>query len=508
MEDYVLRMENITKEFPGVKALDGVTFQVKRGEIHALVGENGAGKSTLMKVMSGVYGHGTYGGNIYINEEEQRFHNVKGGEEKGVVIIYQELGLVQSMNVCENIFLGHEIVNNGAIDWDKEYEVSKRLLKDINLDVGVTEEVGTLGTGKQQLIEIAKALSKDVKILILDEPTASLTEKDSANLLGLLTRLKERGVTCVFISHKLNEVMQIADSITVLRDGKTIVTKQREEMTEDVMISHMVGRTMTDRFPHEEHHAGEVVLELKDWTAPHPEYSHRNLLDHINMKVRRGEILGIAGLMGAGRTELALSVFGALKTRVHGTMILDGRQMKPFHEPKAAIRNGIAYLSEDRKRYGLVLTSDIRTNMTLASLDKLTKNHVINSDKEIEMVNTSVKDYHVKTPSIFQLAQNLSGGNQQKVALAKSILTEPKVLFLDEPTRGIDIGAKYEIYQLMNRLVDEGYCIVMISSELPEVIGMSDRIYTMHEGKISCELDAAKDEITQEKLLYYMAGGK
>lgn len=509
-DEYVLKMENITKQFPGVKALDDVTFEVKRGEIHALVGENGAGKSTLMKIMSGVYRHGTFDGNIYVNGEKRRFETINDSEATGVVIIYQELGLVQTMNVCENIYLGHEIKRRGVINWDEQYRTTNKLLKEVKLgaDVKGTSEVGTLGTGKQQLIEIAKALSKNVRVLILDEPTASLTERDSENLLNLLFELKGRGITCVFISHKLNEVMKIADTITVLRDGQSIVTLPKSEMSEDRMIAYMVGREMSERFPRVPHVAGEVALELRDWTAPHPEYKHRNLLDHIDFIARKGEIVGIAGLMGAGRTELALSVYGALKAHVKGQLFLSGKEYKPFREPKEAIKNGVGYLSEDRKRYGLVLTSDIRTNTTLASLDKISNRWIINRDEEVRRTNESVRKYLIKTPSIYQQAQNLSGGNQQKVALAKTILTEPKVLFLDEPTRGIDVGAKYEIYQLMNRLVDDGYCIIMISSELPEVIGMSDRIYTMHEGKITRELDANTDEITQEKLLYFMAGGK
>lgn len=427
-----------------------------------------------------------------------------------MVIIYQELGLVQTMNVCENIYLGHEIKRRRIINWDEQYRISNQLIEEVKLgaDVHATTEVGTLGTGKQQLIEIAKALSKNVQVLILDEPTASLTEKDSENLLELLFELKERGITCVFISHKLNEVMRIADTITVLRDGQSVVTMPKSEMSESSMIAYMVGREMSERFPRVPHTPTDVVLELQDWTAPHPEYKHRNLLDHIDFVARRGEIVGIAGLMGAGRTELALSVYGALNARVSGTMILEGKKRKPFREPKEAIRNGIGYLSEDRKRFGLVLTSDIRVNTTLASLDKISHRWIINRDEDVRRANESVRRYMIKTPSIYQTTQNLSGGNQQKVALAQTILTEPRVLFLDEPTRGIDVGAKYEIYQLMNKLVDDGYCIVMISSELPEVIGMSDRIYTMHEGKITSELVAGKDEITQEKLLYYMAGGK
>lgn len=508
MEDYILQMEHITKTFPGVKALDDVNFNVKRGEIHSLVGENGAGKSTLMKVLSGVYPKGSYTGKLLINGEEQSFSGIKDSEKAGVAIIYQELGLVRSLNVCENVFLGSEKKKGGFIDWDFEYKRTKELMQEVQLDVKADEKVGTLGTGKQQLIEIAKALSKDVKLLILDEPTSSLTEKDTDNLLELLLTLKDRGITCIYISHKLNEVFRISNSITILRDGKTIATKPAANMNVQEIISSMVGRELTNRFPKQEHKAGEVVLEVKNWTVENPENPEKPLLDDVCFQVRKGEILGVAGLMGAGRTELAMSIFGALQQHATGQLFLEGKEIKKMKHPREAIKAGIGYLSEDRKRYGLILDSDIRTNTTLASLDKLLRGGVIDTNLETRKTKEYIEKLGTKTPSMFQLVRNLSGGNQQKVVIAKALLAEPKVLILDEPTRGIDVGAKYEIYQLMNELIDQGISIVMISSELPEIIGMSDRIYIMYEGKIRGELNSGVDEITQENILYYAAGGK
>ena len=501
-------MEHVTKTFPGVKALDDVTFNVKRGEIHGLIGENGAGKSTLMKVLSGVYPSGTYSGKMFVNNEEQNFTCIKDSEHTGVVIIYQELGMVQSMNVCENIFLGNEKIRGGGIDWDYEYAKSAELTKKLGLNVNPSTEVGQLGTGVQQLLEIAKALNKNVKLLILDEPTSSLTEKDAENLLKLLRELKEQGVTSIFISHKLSEILDITDNITVLRDGKTIVTAPTSEMTEEKLISYMVGRELKNQFPHKDRTPGEVVLEVRDWTVANPEIVHKNLLNHVNIQVRKGEILGIAGLMGAGRTELATSIYGALGLPAEGTLLIEGKEVRHFTHPKQAIAYGLGYVSEDRNRYGLVLTQSVKANLSLASLDKFLRRGVINSDQENSAVNRSIKDLTIKTPTPYQLVENLSGGNRQKVVLGKALMARPKVLIVDEPTRGIDVGAKYEIYELMNQLVDEGICIVMISSELPEVIGMSDRIYVMHDGDIQAELVRGKDNITQESILYYASGGK
>ncbi|MCI9296254.1 MAG: ATP-binding cassette domain-containing protein [Lachnospiraceae bacterium] len=509
MEDYILEMRNITKEFPGVKALDDVTFCVKRGEIHALVGENGAGKSTLMKILSGVYTTGEYTGEMIVNGTRQNYSCIKDSERAGISIIYQELGLVSTMTVCENIFLGNELVSHGIIDWDTENAACKRLLEKVKLKENPGTVIETLGTGKQQLIEIAKALSKNVDLLILDEPTSSLTEADSKNLLELLSQLRESGLTCIYISHKLNEVMEITDTVTVLRDGKTIVTKPTSEVTESKLISWMVGRDMTEVYPITVHEPGEIVLEVKDWTVPMKKEPNRFMLDHVSLNVRKGEIVGIAGLMGAGRTEFAMSLFGALHEKpVEGEIYLNGEKMERFKHPREAIDAGLMYLSEDRKRYGLLLSSDLRVNITLSSLNKLSRAGIIDLDRESEKVTKGIRDLNVKTPSILQLARNLSGGNQQKVVIVKALFTEPGVLILDEPTRGIDVGSKYEIYQLMNRLVEQGLGIVMISSELPEVINMSDRIYVMCEGRITGEFHASETKITQEEILYCAAGGR
>jgi len=509
MKDYILQMKNITKLFPGVKALSDVTFHVMRGEIHALVGENGAGKSTLMKILSGVYPKGEYVGEMIVDGQKQEYGSIKDSEKAGIAIIYQELGLVNTMTVCENIFLGNEIVKNGKIDWDAQNKKSIELLKMLHLNESPNTVVEQLGTGKQQLIEIAKALNKNVKILILDEPTSSLTEADSENLLELLRQLKASGITCIYISHKLNEVLEISDTITVLRDGQTIVTKPTSDMNETSLITYMVGRNMDECYPKAKHEAGEVIFEVKDWTVPKKKNPGQYMLNHVNFKVRRGEIVGVAGLVGAGRTEFAMSLFGALGEKAtEGEIYLNGQKRKPFRNPREAINSGVMYLSEDRKRYGLVLSSDLRTNITMASLDKISRMGVIDLDQETEKVGKGIKELNVKTPSMLQLAKNLSGGNQQKVVIIKALLTEPAILFLDEPTRGIDVGAKYEIYQLMNMLVDQGISIVMISSELPEVISMSDRVYVMSEGKMQAELDSEADNICQEKILYYAAGGK
>lgn len=507
MEDYILEMRNITKEFPGVKALDNVSFKVRRGEIHSLVGENGAGKSTLMKVLSGVYPSGTYIGEMLINGKTQSYSCIKDSEKAGISIIYQELGLVDTMTICENIFLGNENTKHGRIDWDVQNEKCAELLNRVKLSEKPNTMVETLGTGKQQLIEIAKALNKHVDILILDEPTSSLTEQDSQNLLELLRQLRKSGMTCIYISHKLNEVMDISDTVTVLRDGKTITTKPISEVTESLLISYMVGREMTEVYPVAVHTPGEVVLSVKDWTVPTKKDPSRYLLDHVNIEVKRGEIVGIAGLMGAGRTEFATSLFGALSEKnTGGEIVFKGKKIEPFKHPREAIDAGIMYLSEDRKRFGLLLNSDLRVNTTLSSLNKISRAGVINLDLETTKAMRGIKDLNVKTPSILQLAKNLSGGNQQKVAIVKALFTEPDVLILDEPTRGIDVGSKYEIYQLMHKLVAEGIAIIMISSELPEVINMSDRIYVMCEGRITGEFDTKQTQVTQEQLLSHAAG--
>lgn len=504
MSEYILEMNNITKEFPGVKALDNVTFKVKKGEIHALCGENGAGKSTLMKVLSGVYPSGTYTGDILLNGQQQHYNNIKDSEHAGIAIIYQELALVKQMSICENIFLGNEKVRRGFINWDESYVETQKVLKEVRLNLNPLIKVANLGIGQQQLVEIAKAIAKNAEILILDEPSAALTESETENLLQILNELKSKGVTCIYISHKLNEVFAIADTITILRDGKTICTENKCDISENLVISKMVGRELTQRFPRKEHTPGEAVLEVSNWTVYNPLLPDQKLIDNVNFTVRKGEILGLAGLMGAGRTELFMSIFGSFGLNVSGEIKLNNKKIS-IKNPKQAIKHGISYVSEDRKRYGLVLGMDIKNNVTLSSLEAMSKLSLINGNEAIKQTNQYVEDLRVKTPSIEQKCGNLSGGNQQKVVLAKWLLTKPKVLILDEPTRGIDVGAKFEIYNIMNRLVDEGVCIIMISSELPEVLGMSDRILVMHEGKLT--KDFCWQDATQENILTYATGG-
>lgn len=501
METPILEMRQITKEFPGVRALDNVTFSVKRGEIHCLVGENGAGKSTLMKVLSGVYPYGTYSGEILIDGQPQRFNSIADSERAGIGIIYQELALVPEMTVYENIFLGHEINHNGLIDWNETIHRADLMLRKVRLTVNPATKIRDLGVGKQQLVEIAKVLSRDVKILILDEPTAALNENDSENLLQLLRELRDHGVTCILISHKLKEVLSVADTVTVLRDGKTVCTldARKGEVSEQVLIRNMVGREITNIYPPRSRQPrAEIMLALRNWTVYSPELG-RYIVRDVNLEVRRGEIVGLAGLMGAGRTELALSLFGNTPGyRISGELWLKGQQ-RSFRHPREAIAAGMAYVSEDRKAKGLVLIQDVRQNITLANLRALARNGVIDRNAEIQIAEEYRRSLNIKTPSIEQQVVNLSGGNQQKVCLGKWLFVQPDVLILDEPTRGIDVGAKYEIYQLMNRLVEQGMSIMMISSELPEVLGMSDRVYVVSGGRIKGELPIA--EATQEKIM-------
>lgn len=502
MGDYILEMKDITKTFPGVKALNNVNFKVQRGEIHCLVGENGAGKSTLMKVLSGVYPHGSYSGDIIYNGEVQHFKTIADSEGKGIAIIYQELALIPELSLYENIYFGHEIMKGRNIDWNETIVRAKEMLQKVRLDVDPSMKVKELGVGKQQLVEIAKALSKEVKLLILDEPTAALNEDDSQNLLNLIRELKSEGVTCIMISHKLREITAIADTITVLRDGATICSMDCHEkkITEAEIIKHMVGREMNNIYPkRKKREFGETSLELKNWTVEDPA-KKREILHDVNIYVRKGEIVGLQGLMGAGRTELALSVFGnpSKYKLIRGELFVDGEK-KHFHNPKEAIKNGVAYVTEDRKGNGLILIQDIRYNITIANLEELTNGLAINANEEIKVANEYKDNINIKAPSIKQKVGNLSGGNQQKVQLAKWMFVKPKVLILDEPTRGIDVGAKYEIYTLMNQLVEQGMSIIMISSELPEVLGMSDRLYVMAEGKITGEFLA--EEATEQKVM-------
>lgn len=501
MSKILLEMQDIIKEFPGVRALDHVNIQVREKTIHALVGENGAGKSTLMKVLSGVYPYGTYEGNILYDGEECKFKTIRESEAKGIVIIHQELALIPYLSIMENIFLGNEQTSHGVIDWDKCRFEAQRLMKTVGLHERPETPVNKIGVGKQQLVEIAKALSKDVRLLILDEPTAALNDDDSEKLLNLIMRLREEhGMTSIIISHKLNEVTKVADEITVIRDGASIETMNRsEEITEDRIIKGMVGREITNRYPPRESCTGPVCFEVKDWVVHSPEIADRVIVDHVNFHVCKGEVVGIAGLMGAGRTELAMSIFGhSYGAGISGQLFKNGKEIKAANVAQA-IENGIAYVTEDRKAQGLLLKESIRVNITLPSLKKLSGHGVVNENEEVKVAQEYLGRLGIKAPSIHQLTGNLSGGNQQKVMLARWIYADPDVLILDEPTRGIDVGAKYEIYCIINELAHSGKSVIVISSELPEVLGISDRIYVMNEGRFVGEF--SKTEVSQESIM-------
>jgi putative multiple sugar transport system ATP-binding protein len=504
MSNILLEMRNITKIFPGVKALDNVNMKVKEGEIHALVGENGAGKSTLMNILSGVYIHGSYMGDIFFKGKTCQFKNIKQSEEMGIVIIHQELALIPHLSIAENIFLGNEQARKGIIDWNETVNNAGELLKKVNLHDSPTSLISHIGVGKQQSVEIAKALSKKVKLLILDEPTSALNDEDSQNLLNLLLALKEQGITSILISHKLNEIFKVADSITILRDGTTIETLylDQDEVTEDRIIKGMVGRELRQLFPKRDNKIGETIFEVKDWNVYHPFDEERKIVNNVNFYLRKGEVVGIAGLMGAGRTELAMSIFGkSYGKKISGTLYKNKQEIR-MHNVPHAIKQGIAYVTEDRRNFGLVLNDDIKRNISLASLEKISNMSVVNENEEISLAITYKNKMKIKCASLLQKTANLSGGNQQKVVLSKWISTEPDILILDEPTRGIDVGAKHEIYTIINKLVAEGKGIILISSELPEVLEMSDRIYVMSEGCFTGELSSK--EATQEKIMKFV----
>jgi putative multiple sugar transport system ATP-binding protein len=499
----ILEMRSITKTFPGVKALSDVTLEVSRGEVHAICGENGAGKSTLMKVLSGVYPHGTYEGDIVFEDEVVEFRDIRDSEAKGIVIIHQELALSPYLSIAENIFLNNEVTGPlGLIDWNKTNDEAAKLLARVGLRENPTTRIMDIGVGKQQLVEIAKALSKRVKLLILDEPTAALNDEDSDHLLDLILHLKQQGITSIIISHKLNEIKKIADSVTVIRDGKTIETIAKTDVTEERIIKDMVGRDLEHRYPDHTPHIGEEILRVENWTAHHPQDVTRVVVDNVNLNVRRGEIVGIAGLMGAGRTEFAMSLFGhSYGTRISGKVYKNGEEIHT-RTVDEAIRNGLAYATEDRKQYGLNLIEDIKRNISAASLNKISQAGLVNDNEEYKIANEYRKSLNIKAPSVLVKTGKLSGGNQQKVVLSKWIFSNPDVLILDEPTRGIDVGAKYEIYTIINRLAAEGKGIIVISSELPELLGICDRIYALSEGRITGELPI--EEANPEALLKLM----
>ena len=504
----LLELKNITKTFPGVKALDKVNLKVEEGEIHALVGENGAGKSTLMKVLSGIHPYGSYKGDIVYKGEHCKFTKIADSEKKGIVIIHQELALIPYLSIGENMFLGNERGKKYAIDWDETFNLADKYLKQVGLRESSKTLVKDIGVGKMQLVEIAKALAKNAKLLILDEPTSSLNERESKALLDLLLKFKKEGMTSIIISHKLNEISYVADQITIIRDGQTIETlnKATDDISEARIIRGMVGREITDRFPKREHREiGDIMMEVNHWNVYHPIFMEKKVVNNVSFNVRKGEVLGIAGLMGAGRTELAMSIFGkSYGTKISGKIKLNGKEVV-MNTVKDAINNGLAYVTEDRKGNGLILINSTKMNTTLANLKGISsKRGVIDGDKEYLVANDYRKELRIKCPTVEVNVANLSGGNQQKVLLSKWMFAAPDILILDEPTRGIDVGAKYEIYCIINQLVEMGKSVIMISSELPEVLGMADRIYVMNEGQIVGELDAA--EATQESIMECIVG--
>ena len=502
MDSTILKMRDITKTFPGVKALDRVNIEVEEGEIHAICGENGAGKSTLMNVLSGIYPYGTYEGDIIYQGQECRFKTIKDSEKLGIVIIHQELALVPYLSIAENMFLGNEQARHGVVNWDQTYQQAQRYMAMVGLHENPRTLVKDIGMGKQQLAEIAKALAKNVKLLILDEPTSSLNESDAKKLLDLLIAFKkEKGITSIIISHKLNEIAYCADKITVIRDGQSIETLDSltDTITEERIIKGMVGREMTSRYPRREHIIGDIALEVKNWTVYHPLYTEQKLVDNVSLTVRRGEVVGVAGLIGAGRTELAMSIFGrAYGSNISGELYKDGRPLH-LHSIPQAIENGFAYVSEDRKGNGLITSNSIKHNITLARPQFISEHGILDKDLETNRACEYQEKLGIKAPTVEQLVGNLSGGNQQKVLVGKWMFAQPDVMLMDEPTRGVDVGAKYEIYQIINDLVSQGKSILMISSELPEILGMCDRIYVMNEGRLIAELSAG--EASQEAIM-------
>jgi putative multiple sugar transport system ATP-binding protein len=501
MTNPILEMRGIKKSFHGVHALSDVNLTVYASQIHAIVGENGAGKSTLMKVLSGVYPFGEYEGDITFLGDECHFKGIANSEKKGIIIIHQELALVPLLSIAENIFLGNEQAKYGVVDWSVSYLKTQALLKKVGLKESPNTLITNLGVGKQQLIEIAKALSKEVKLLILDEPTASLNETDSDALLALLLELKQQGIACILISHKLNEIAKVADAITVLRDGVTVASLdcKKETISEDQVIKHMVGREMADRYPSRTPNIGDKVFEIKNWKVHHEVHADRQVIKGVDLHVKRGEVVGIAGLMGAGRTELAMSIFGRTYGQgISGQVFLHGKEIDTSTVQKS-IDHGIAYVTEDRKGYGLVLDETIAWNTTLANLRAISNYSIIDEGREFKVADDYRQKLNIRSPDVYARVVNLSGGNQQKVVLSKWLFSNPEILILDEPTRGIDVGAKYEIYTIIAQLASEGKCVIMISSEMPELLGMCDRICVLNEGVFVAEFTAA--EATQEKIM-------
>lgn len=501
MAKALLEMRNITKEFPGVKALNNVTLSVEEGEIHALCGENGAGKSTLMNVLSGIYGYGSYSGDIIYDGKLCKFQTIKDSESLGIVIIHQELALVPLLTIAENMFLGNERGSKFKVDWAETFDKADSLLAEVGLKESSHTLIKDIGVGKQQLVEIAKALGKKVRLLILDEPTASLNENESKHLLDLLLEFKKQGMTSIIISHKLNEISYVADKITVIRDGAVIKTldKSKDDFSENTIIAAMVGRDITDRFPKRASKVGDVCFEVKNWCVDHPVFDGIKVCDNVNFNLRKGEVLGISGLMGAGRTELAMSIFGhSYGANISGQIFLNGKEIE-LPNVKSAISHKIAYVTEDRKGNGLILSQTITQNTVSARPEKVSKHGIYNFNECRRVAQDSAKEMRTKCATVDEAVGNLSGGNMQKVLLGKWLFADPDILILDEPTRGIDVGAKYEIYCIINRMVAEGKSVILISSEMPEVLGMSDRIYVMNEGRMIAEMNAK--DASQEKIM-------
>lgn len=505
MNENILEIRGVTKKFPGVIALNDISFKVKKGSIHAICGENGAGKSTLMKILAGIHPQQSYSGTIYFDGERLEFSgdSIKQAGEKGIAIVHQELALVPQVTVGENVFLGREPTSLAGINWNKLYTDTKKLLEQYKLDIPFSGIVEDLSVGKQQMVEIAKSLSEDAKLLILDEPTSALTDSEVTTLMRILRELRDQGKTCLYISHKLEEVFEISDEITVFRDGTVVDTVETSEVDAERIIAMMVGREMTERFPSAEHKPGEVILKVDSFSVESPEHPGKNAVEDVSFELRQGEILGIAGLMGSGRSELATAIFGEFGKKHKGEISLNGNRVN-IRSARDAMHHGIGFVPEDRKQKGLVIQQTILKNISLPSLDQFSTRLSVNKHKEVRKSEEIAKELSVKTPSLHALVSSLSGGNQQKVVIAKWLLTKPRILFLDEPTRGIDVGAKYEIYKLMHKLTGEGLGIIMISSELPEILGMSDRILVMHEGRQSGILN--RKEATQEKIMALATG--
>lgn len=505
MTDNILEIRNVTKEFPGVIALNDISFDIKRGTVHAICGENGAGKSTLMKILAGIYPQETYSGNISYNGEVLHFSgdSIKQAIEKGIAIVHQELSLVPEITVGENIFLGREPTRAGTINWNKLFTDTKNILEKYKLNIPFASKISDLSVGKQQMVEIAKSLAEDAQILILDEPTSALTDAEVKTLMEILNYLRDQGKTCLYISHKLEEVFEITDEITIFRDGAVVGTLTTPETDSEEIIAMMVGRKMTERFPTSDHVPGDVIMEVKSLSAPSLTQTNKKAVDNVSFSLKQGEILGIAGLMGSGRSELVTSIFGEYGSKRSGEIFIEGKLVQNKNA-RESMNNGIGLVPEDRKKMGLIVPQSILKNISLPSLDIFASMFSINQLKEVQKCEEIAKDLSVKTPTLHALVSSLSGGNQQKVVIAKWLLTEPKILILDEPTRGIDVGAKYEIYKLMHKLTKEGIGIIMISSELPEVLGMSDRIMVMHEGRLGGILD--REEATQENIMALATG--